>query len=69
VQDTNETLRHEALAHFGINLLAPGDKIFLLADIIAAKNNSDVGAIYNQIKKDYPRLSLYLGQNVLRKRR
>jgi hypothetical protein len=27
------------LAHFGINLLAPGDKVALLADIIADKKN------------------------------
>jgi hypothetical protein len=39
VQDTLETLRHETLAHFGINLLAPSDKAVLLVDIIAAKEN------------------------------
>jgi hypothetical protein len=39
MQDTLATLRHETLAHFGINLLAPGDKTVLLADIIADKKN------------------------------
>jgi hypothetical protein len=39
VQDTIETFRHETLAHFGLNLLAPSDKAVLLAAIIAAKEN------------------------------
>ena len=65
MQDTLETLRHETFVHFGIDLLTSVGKTALLVDIIGAKNNSNVGAIYNQVKKDYPRLSLYLGQNVL----
>ena len=39
MQNTIQTLRHETLAYFGINLLAPGDKATLLADITAVKDN------------------------------
>ena len=39
MQNTIQTLRHETLAYFGINLLAPGDKAALLADITAVKDN------------------------------
>jgi hypothetical protein len=42
LQDTLETLRHETLAHFGLNLLAHGDKAVLLGDIIAAKGNKAI---------------------------
>jgi len=42
VQDTLETLRHETFLHFGINLLAPGDKAALLADIIANKRHKAI---------------------------
>jgi hypothetical protein len=51
VQDTITTLRHETLAHFGINLLAPGDKATLLADITAVKDNLviDEAGYMNQV--------------------
>lgn len=57
VQDTIATLRHETLAHFGINLLAPGDKLVLLVDVIAAKGNKAIGLIFNQVNKDYPEMA------------
>jgi hypothetical protein len=39
VQNTIKTLRHWTHARFGLNLLSPGDKAALPADIIAAKEN------------------------------
>jgi len=51
MQDAVQTLRHETLAHFGLNLLAPGDKIALLGDIIADKRIRVIGEIFNQIEK------------------
>ena len=44
LQDTLEALRHETFVHYGINLLAPGNKTVLLDDIIADKGNKAIVA-------------------------
>lgn len=52
MQGTVETLRHEMLIHFGLNLFTPGDKSALLVDIDADKRIRNIGAIFNQVSKE-----------------
>lgn len=56
MQGNTKTLRHETLAHFGLNLLGSADKATVLADIVHAKRDSGIGAIFNQVKKACPEM-------------
>ena len=58
VQDTLTSLRHETLAHFGLNLFIPNEKMaFLRTVIIAGQGGAEVGSIFKQVKLDYPELT------------
>jgi len=57
VQDTIETLRHETLAHFGLNLFTPEEKETFLRDVILAGKNDEVNALFEQVRKDYPEIA------------
>ncbi len=49
-----ETLRHETLAHFGLNILSPTEKAAFLRNIIKGKANKDIKALFEKIWNDYP---------------
>ena len=58
MQSATEMLRHETLAHFGLNLFIPNEKMaFLRNVIIAGQGGAEVGAIFKQVKLDYPELA------------
>ena len=58
MQDTLTSLRHETLAHFGLNLFIPNEKMaFLRTVIIAGQGGAEVGSIFKQVKLDYPELT------------
>lgn len=59
VQDTLETLRHETLAHFGLNLFTPKEKKIFLDSVRAAKNDPKVKALFDEVAKDYDGLNLH----------
>jgi hypothetical protein len=58
VQDTLTSLRHETLAHFGLNLFIPNEKMDFLRNVIfAGEGGTEVGRLFKQIKLDYPELA------------
>ena len=54
VQDAAETLRHETLGHFGLNLLRPADKLAFLASISRDKNTNALRPFFDDLARDYP---------------
>ena len=58
VQDTLTTLRHETLAHYGLNLFTPNEKMAFLRNVIfAGEGGTEVGRLFKQVKLDYPELA------------
>ena len=57
VQDAAETLRHETLGHFGLNLLRPADKLAFLGDIARSKNNLFLREMFAEVVRNYPELA------------
>ncbi len=57
VQDAAETLRHETLGHFGLNLLKPADKLAFLGDIARSKNNLFLREMFAEVVRNYPELA------------
>ena len=58
MQSATEMLRHETLAHFGLNLFIPNEKMaFLRTVIIAGEGGTEVGRLFKQVKLDYPELT------------
>ena len=58
MQSATEMLRHETLAHFGLNLFIPNEKmVFLRTVIIAGEGGTEVGRLFKQVKLDYPELT------------
>ena len=53
VQDAAETLRHETLGHFGLNLLKPADKLAFLGDIARSKNNLFLREMFAEVVRYY----------------
>jgi hypothetical protein len=56
MQDATETLRHEALGHFGLNLLTPADKLAFLASISHDKNTNALRPFFDDVVRDYPEM-------------
>ena len=54
MQDAAETLRHETLGHFGLNLLRPADKLAFLASISRDKNTNALRPFFDDLARDYP---------------
>ena len=54
VQDAAETLRHETLGHFGLNLLRPADKLAFLDDIARSRNNRSLRKMFANQARYYP---------------
>ncbi len=54
MQDAAETLRHETLGHFGLNLLRPSDKPAFLASISRDKNTNALRPFFDDLARDYP---------------
>lgn len=55
MQDATETLRHEVLAHYGLNLFSPVDKSRILDSIVqAGKSNPFIRKLWKKAEKDYP---------------
>jgi hypothetical protein len=58
MQDATETLRHETLAHYGLNLFTPNEKMAFLRNVIfAGEGGTEVGRLFKQVKLDYPELA------------
>ena len=58
MQGASEILRHETLAHFGLNLFIPNEKMDFLRNVIfAGEGGTEVGSLFKQIKLDYPELA------------
>ena len=58
MQGASEILRHETLAHFGLNLFIPNEKMDFLRNVIfAGEGGTEVGRLFKQIKLDYPELA------------
>jgi hypothetical protein len=55
--DTIETLRHEVLGHYGLNLFAPSDKADILATIARSKSNPFIAQEFKSVQKKYPELA------------
>ena len=56
MQDATETLRHETLCHFGLNLLKPTDKIAFLGSIAKSKDNILLRKMFADVARDYPEM-------------
>ena len=54
VQDAAETLRHETLGHFGLNLLRPADKLAFFGDIARSRNNRSLRKMFANQARYYP---------------
>ena len=54
MQDAAESLRHETLGHFGLNLLTPTDKLAFLASISRDKNTNALRPFFDDLARDYP---------------
>ena len=54
VQDAAETLRHETLGYFGLNLLRPADKLAFLGDIARSRNNRSLRKMFANQARYYP---------------
>lgn len=54
VQDAAETLRHETLGHFGLNLLRPADMLAFLGDIARSRNNRSLRKMFANQARYYP---------------
>lgn len=53
-RDARITLRHEVLAHFGLNTLTPETKREFLTSIVETRGNARFSDLWQQIDKDYP---------------
>ena len=56
MQDATETLRHETLCHFGLNLLKPTDKLAFLGSIAKSKDNILLRKMFADVARDYPEM-------------
>ena len=54
VRDAQDTLRHEALGHFGLNTFKPKDKKAILDKIIASRQLPELGEAWAVVEKNYP---------------
>lgn len=53
-RDVETTLRHEVLAHYGLNLFAPDVKRAILERLHASQQTPFVARIYRSVRRDYP---------------
>lgn len=52
--DATATLRHETLAHYGLNLLEPAVKMAVLGRVVRSRSNSFLARLFAAAEKDYP---------------
>lgn len=67
VRDAEDTLRHEVLGHYGLNLFSPADKRQILERVLASQKMPTMFRVFSAARRDYPDMgpnSLELAEEV-----